>query len=453
MKIVIAGDGKVGLELTRQLLREGHDVVVIDSKLEALRTELDQYDVMTVQGNAAAMQTLRQAGVENAELLIAATSADETNILCCLVAKKLNSALHTIARVRNPEYAEQLYTMRQELGLSMHINPELSAAREIFRLLQFPSFLHRDTFAKGRVEIVELRIDAHSRLKDIPLSALYRIARVKVLVCAVLHAGQVTIPNGSYVLQEGDHIYVTARAVNLAQLIKNLGVSTQKVRQAILVGGGRIGYYLADRLLGAGVAVKIIEKDRAQAAFLAQMLPKASVIIGDGSQQSLLEGEGLCGADALVTLTGMDEENIVISMYGQTVGVRKIITKINRLEYSHVFADMGVGSVVSPKELCSTEIVRYVRAMQAKTGSVLALHRIADGAAEALEFSVDETVRWCNTPLKDVPVQKGVLISCITHRGETIIPDGTACFRQGDTVIVVATSESVFLHMNDIFEA
>ena len=451
MKIIIAGDGKVGLALTRQLLHEGHEVTIIDSNPGVLQANMYQYDVLAVQGNAATMDALRQAKVEQADLLIAATSADEINLLCCLAGKKMNSRLHTIARVRNPDYTEQLFAMREELGLSMTINPELSAAREIFHLLQFPSFLHRDSFGKGRVEIVGLRVDEGSRLEGAALHQLYQIAKVKVLVCVAVRGGQAIIPSGSFVLQKGDRLFVTARAVNLAQLIKNLGISKQKVRDVILVGGGHISFYLAQRLLDAKVRVKIIEQNPERARFLAEHLPGASVVLGDGSSQSLLASEGLAGADALVTLTGMDEENIVLSMYGHSQGVSKVVTKVNRLEYSNMFVDLGVGSMVSPKELCSALITRYVRGMQNKAGQILALHTIAEGNAEAMEFRVDRTVLHRGVPLKDVPLRAGVLISCITRGGQTIIPDGSSSFDVGDTVVVVTTLESPFRQMNDLF--
>lgn len=452
MKIIIAGDGKVGLALTKLLLREGHDLVVVDSNPQVLKMHVDQYDAMTILGNAATMETLRQAGVDGADVLIAATSTDELNLLCCLVGKKMNNRLHTIARVRNPEYVEQLYAMREDFGLSMTINPEMSAAREIFRILQFPSFLHRETFAKGRVEIVELGITRDSRLNGIALSDLYRIAGVKALVCAVENAQEVIIPDGQYILREDDHIYVAAQSAHLAKLIKNLGIGNQKVRQVILVGGGRVSYYLTERLLEAGVHVKIIEKDPEHATFLADRFPHATIVCGDGSDNTVLDSEGIDHTDALVTLTGMDEENIVISMYAYTRGVPKVVTKVNRLEYSGVFSNMGVGSVVSPKELCSTGITLYIRAMQNHTGDVLALYRIADGHAEALEFRVTEKVPYCNVPLKDVPLKKGALISCIIHRGKTIIPGGDSHYEQGDTVVVVTTCESPFNQMSDIFE-
>ena len=436
MKIIIAGDGKVGLALTRQLLHEGHELVVIDSNRSVLGRSLEKYDLLTVPGNAAALGTLREAGAADADLLIAATSTDETNILCCLVAKRLNPRLHTIARVRSYEYAEQLFLMREELGLSMSVNPELAAASEIFRLLQFPSFIQRETFAKGRVEIVELRVDEGSRLCGVPLS----------------HGGAVTIPNGNYVLAAGDHIHVTAAGADLARLLKNLGIMRRRVRQVMLVGGGRITYYLAKRLLQSGVGVKIIEIDAKRAVQLAEALPAAEVALGDGSSRELLLAEGLTQADALVTLTGIDEENIVVSMFGHSQNVPKIVTKINRLEYGSIFAELGVGSIVSPKELCSNDIARYVRAMQNTVGSVLTLHSIAGGEAEALEFRVDGAVHYCGVPLRDVPLRAGVLIACITRRGKTIIPDGAAHFEKGDTVVAVTACEEAVTHMNDLFE-
>lgn len=451
MKIIIAGDGKVGLALTRQLLHEGHEVTIVDSNPVVLQANMYQYDVMAVQGNAATMEALRQARVEQADLLIAATSADEINLLCCLTAKKMNSRLHTIARVRNPDYTEQLFFMREELGLSMTINPELSAAREIFHLLQFPSFLHRDSFAKGRVEIVGLRVDEGSRLEGVALHQLYKIAQVKVLVCAALRAGQVVIPDGSFELKKDDRIFVTARAVNLAQLIKNLGITKQKVRQVMLVGGGHISFYLAQRLLDAHLSVKIIEQNPSRARFLAENLPGAAVVLGDGSSQSFLESEGLGEADALVSLTGIDEENIVLSMYAHSQGVPKVVTKVNRLEYNRMFEALDIGSIVSPKDLCSALIARYVRGMQNKTGKILALHLIAEGNAAAMEFRVDEHTHHRGVPLKDVPLRRGILISCISRGADTIIPDGTSSFDVGDTVVAVSTLDAPVMQLNDLF--
>ncbi len=452
MKILIAGDGKVGLALTEQLLKEGHDVVVIDSKRSALENNSVEDAAMAVHGNAAAMDTLLHAGVRDADLLIAATHSDETNILCCLTGKKLNKNIHTIARIRNAEYNRQLSMLQEELGLSMMINPEQSAAREIFRLLQFPDFLQRETFAKGRIELVELQVRADSKLKDIKLLDLYKIVRIKVLVCAVSRKGEVFIPTGDFVLREGDHIYVTAASSDLMLLLKNLGITPKEIWKIMLIGGGgRIGRYLVQRLLKAGAVVKVIEKDPDRARALAESFPKAEVVLGDGSKQELLLDEGIENAEAVVTLTEIDEENLVISMFANIKGVPKVITKMNRLEYVNVLGDIGIGSVISPKVLCCADIVRYVRAMQNQKGSIITLHRVANDQVEALEFRVDKSVKWQDTPLKDIPVKKGVLFFSISHNGVTTIPDGNSSFTEGDTVSIVTANSSLMQGMNDIF--
>lgn len=452
MKIIIAGDGKVGMALTRLLSQEGHDLVTIDSNREVLERNAQEYDVMTVTGNCATMATLREANVEQTDVLIAATSADEINLLCCLTARKLNPSLHTIARVRSPEYTEQLYMMRGEFGLSMIINPEREAAKEIFRLLQLPGFLKRETFAKGRVEIVELRILERSLLENVILSHLpHVLGGRKVLVCAVIRDGQAFIPTGDMMLRRGDHIYVTAPVNVLSELLKLLDVTQTKIRHAMLVGGGRVSYYLAQNLLSAGIRVKILEQDAERSLQLAHMLPGATVIQADGSSQSVLEAEGITETDALVTLTGLDEQNVITSMYGSTQGVPHVVTKVNRMEMTGMLENLPIGGVVSPKELCCTHIVQYVRAMQHQTGAAVTLHRIADGRAEALEFVVNKQTRYIGEPLKNLKFKKNVLISCITHQGTTIIPDGGSSYMIGDTVIVVTNRELPILQFNDIF--
>ena len=452
MKIIVAGDGKVGLAVTRELSREGYDLTVIDSKQEVLDDSVGRYDVMVVKGNAATMGTLRTANVQEADLVIAATSADETNLLCCLTARKMNPKIHTIARVRNPEYIEQQFAMREELGLSMTVNPELAVAGEVHRILQIPAFIKRDTFAKGRAELVELKVQPGSRLVGIPLSEMNRIAGVKVLVCAVTRGSETLIPNGSYVLREGDHIHVTAQADDLARFMKNLQISTHPVRQTMIVGGGRVSLHLARLLLRAGISVKIIEQDAARCIELAGLLPKASIIHGDGTSQDILDSEGLEHTDALVTLTGRDEENLVVSMYANQLGVPKIVTKVSRIENTSMFEQMGVGTIVSPKDLCSANIVRYVRAMHNQTGAMLTLHRIAGDRVEAMEFLVDDQVRHCGTPLKDIPLRPIILLACVSRRGKVTIPDGNTYFEPGDTTIVVcADIQPPVRQMNDIF--
>lgn len=450
MKIIIVGDGKVGLALTRQLSREDHDVTVIDSNPNVNHT-LEKYDVMIVNGNGASLETLREAGIEEADLVIAATSSDEINMLCCVTAKFFAN-VQTIARVRNPAYSEQLVRLRHEFGLSMTINPELQAANEIFRLLQYPSFLQRESFARGRIEIVELEVKEDSRLANIPLHKLYQVAG-GILVCAIERKGEIMIPDGSSVLLPGDHIHVTAQAIDLSQLIKSLWISTQKVRQVMLIGGSRTAYHLAKRLLKAGIGVKIIENNHQRCLELAEQLPKASIIEGDGSQFQLLAEEGMQSCDAVVTLTNMDEENIVISLYANHIGVPKIVTKVNRLEYTDMFDGAGLGSIISPRELCSASIVHYVRAMgnTPEGGSMLSLHRMIENKLEAIEFSVGRSTRYIGVPLKEIPLHKGILVSCIMHNGKTLIPNGDSCFYQDDIILVVTTSGRPIQQLNEIF--
>lgn len=451
MNIIVAGDGKVGLAITRLLSQEGHDIVAIDTKHNILEDK--NLDVMTVVGNCATMETLKEANVEETDVLIAATSADEVNLLCCLTARKMNPNLHTIARVRNPEYAEQLYMMREDFGLSLIINPEREAAREIYRLLQFPGFLKRETFAKGKVEIVELKIEENSLLDGVALNQLqHTLGGQKILVCVVVHNGQAVIPTSDMVFRAGDHIYVTAPVATLSDLLKKLGITQKKIKYALLVGGGRVSYYLARNLVEAGVRVKIIENDPTRCEHLSGILPKGvSVIYGDGSSQDVLESEGLSDMDAFVTLTGLDEQNVIASMYGKVRGVPHVVTKVNRMDTSGMLEDLPVGSVVSPKELCSANVVRYVRAMDNQAGAAVTLHRIANGRVEALEFVINDKSRCVGVPLKKIKLRSKILIACITHHGKTIVPDGNSSFEQGDTVIVVTNRDTPILQFNDIF--
>ncbi len=452
MNIIIVGDGKVGAAMAEQLSREDHNVTIIDSDPQVLSESTERLDVMTVVGNGAAMSTLREAGAESADLLIAATSLDELNLLTCLTAKKLGCR-HTIARIRNLEYTDQLVAMRAELGLSMTVNPDQAAALEAYQLLQFPSVLKRESFAKSRVEIVAVPVAEGSKLAGLPLRKLYEIARVKVLVCAVQRDGQVHIPGGSFVLQAGDTIFVTAGVKDLAQLVRDLGFVEHKVKSLLIIGGSRIAFYLAARCLDSGIAVKIIEQSHKRCVALAERLPKATVIEADGSRQEVLDAEGMKDFDAVITLTGMDEENLVLSMLAQHLGVSKVITKINRVEYDQLFRKMGIGSIISPKALCCANIVRYVRAMSTAQDAegLLALHPIAEGQAEALEFQAGPATRHCGQPLKDIPLKSGILISCITHQGRTMIPKGDTCFYPGDTLIVVTAGGRAITELDSIF--
>ena len=452
MNIIIAGNGKVGATLARQLSAEGYDLTVIDTDQAVLEETIARYDVMAVNGNCASMPILLQAGVMDADLLIAATSEDEINLLCCTTAHALNPKLHTIARIRNPEYTDQIYAMRDTFGLSMTVNPEKRSAQEIERLLQYPGFLRRDIFARGRAEIVELRVDASSKLCNVSLVDMANIVRCRTLVCAVLRNGSALVPSGDFVIKEGDRIFVTAPTENLTILLKNLGIITRRVRRVMLCGGGRVTFYLARLLKKSGIQVRIIESDETRAKELYAQLPGAEITCGDAANLELLSSEGLESCDALVTLTGYDELNMILSLYATRQGVSQTITKLSQVENRSVIDSLSLDRVVCPKELCCNAIVRYVRAMQNQTGAALSVHAIADGQVEAMEFRVDENTKHCGVPLKKLRRRPNVLIACIIHGSQTEIPNGDSTFESGDTLVVVTSGRAVIKQINDIFE-
>ncbi len=451
MNIIIAGSGKVGVTLTRQLSSEGHDITLIDTDPRMLEAVVDRYDVMAIHGNCASMDVLRQAGVMDADLLIAATNADEVNLLCCTTAHGMNPKLHTIARIRNPEYTEQIYTMRNIFGLSMVINPEKQAATEIERLLKYPGFLRRDVFARGRTEIVELRIDRNSKLLNVRLADMPGIIKCRVLICAVLRGGSAMVPNsGNFTFLEGDRVFVTAPTKDLTTLLKNLGIITRRVRSAMLCGAGRVSYYLASALLRSGISVTIVERDLERCQELCALLPDATIIQGNAGNTELLESEGIAKFDAVVTLTGSEELNMIISLYANSAGVPQVITKLGHIANRNVIDMLNLGSVVCPKDLVAGNIVRYVRAMQNQTGAAISVHSIADGAVEAMEFLVDENTKNCGVALKNLHPKANVLIASITHGSQTEIPNGDSMFHAGDSVVVVTRGGTV-RQLNDIF--
>ena len=452
MNIIIAGNGKVGSTLARQLTAEGHDITLIDSDQRVLEPLMNHLDVMAVQGNCASMEVLLRSGIREADLLLAVTNADEVNLLCCTTAHGLNPNLHTIARIRNPEYTEQIYALRSLFPLSMTINPELQTAREIARLLKYPGFLRRDTFAQGRTEIVELRIDKNSRLCNISLIDMPNVVKTKVLVCAVLRDGNTLVSNsGSFTLREGDRIFVTAPARNLTVMLKSLGIITRPARKVVLCGGGRSGRYLAEILGRDGISVHLIDKDADRCRDLAEKLEKAEIIHADATDQGMLEAENLYDCDAMVSMTGIDELNMIISLYGASRSIPQVITKLSHVSSRSVIDALSLGSVVCPKELCCNDIIRYVRAMQNQTGAAVSLHAIADGQAEAVEFVVDGHTKNCGKPLKELKLRSGVLIGSITRGRDTEIPGGDSTFQPGDSVVVITSGRGLLRQLNDIF--
>ena len=453
MKILVAGCGKVGRTLAQALAEEGHDLTLIDNNARVLSSCVEKYDVMAVQGNCASMTTLEQASAADADLLIACTGSDELNLLCCMTAHVMNAKLHTIARLRNPEYADQAYAMRNAFGLSMLFNPEYDTAEEIARLLKYPGFLKRDSFAKGRVEIVELKVEKDSKLCNVPLMNLNGIVKCRVLVCSVVRDGKAVMPDGRFVLQEEDRIFVTAPSDALATLLKNLGVVSRKVRRVLIAGGGTVSYYLAEALENMGMDIRIVEKNPERCVELSGLLPHATIIHGDAGDHAGLDSHGIIHSDALISLTGIDELNMIISLYGNSYEIPHIITKIGRMGADAKVTDrLPLGSVISPRTLCCNKIVRYVRAMQNQNGAAVSVHSIAEGHAEAVEFLVDEHTLHCGTPLKQIRLRENVLLVSISHGKSIEIPNGDSCFHPGDTVVVVVRKGTVILQLNDIFE-
>ncbi len=437
MKIVVIGMGKVGRTLVGELSREGHDITAVDSNEASLEMTVNQLDVLPVAGNGATRGVLVEAGAQSADLVIAATGQDEVNLLCCLVARKLG-AKRTIARVRNPEYADELPLIQEELGLSMAVNPDHAAAVEIFSLLRMPSALKVEKFSKGRVELVELQVAAGGPLDGVALHQINQKYQVKVLICAVCRGEDVTIPRGNFVLQAGDRFIFTAAPKNTLQFLKALRTPMRRLKNVMIVGGGRISFYLTRMLNSIGVHPCIIELDPARARVLSEMFPDCLIINGDGADQDLLLEEGIATADAFVSLSGLDEENMLLSMFAQKQGVEKIVTKVSKTSLLGLLDVEKRGSVVSPKETTANQILSYVRALQNSTGSkVETLYRIVDGGAEALEFRVGQASEMTGIPLKDLKLQPEVLISAIIRGNQVIVPDGGVSIQPRDRVIVV----------------
>ena len=453
MKIIIVGVGKVGLALTKHLSRE-NKVTIIDQNPQLVDNIINIYDVMGVCGNGASYDVQKEAEADKADLLIATASSDEINILTCLVAKKLGIP-HTIARIRNPEYEKQLRFMREELGLSMTINPEKATAREIARVLRFPTAMKLESFSKGRLELVEYRLPENSALHGMQLSDLYRNIRVRVLICAVSRRDETYIPSGDFVLQAGDKIYLTAAPHELEHFFRHLGVFRGRASSVMIVGASKLCYYLASQLIDMGMSVKIVDQNRQRCVDIEERLPKALVIVGDGTDSELLQEEGIGQIDAFVAITGLDEANILMSMSAARQSRDcKVVAKINRRSLMELVSTEGmIDSVVSTGAVTTELILKYIRSMKNATGSqVKTLHRIVDEKVEALEFGIKENYSFVGVPLRDLRIKSGILVAGIVRRsGRIVIPTGDDVINQGDDVIVVATDTGI-QDIRDIFQ-
>ena len=452
MKIIIVGDGKVGFTLAEHLSREEHDVTIIDTSDNALQKASDTLDVMCIKGNGASLTALKEAGADTADLLIAVTNLDEVNMVCCLTGKRLG-AKYTIARVRNFEYTAAQGMLKMGMGIDLLINPENDTAVEISRILRFPSAANIETFYRGRVELMSFRAREEDFFIGQPLSALSRKVRdLPILFCAAERNEEVLIPDGSFVPQVGDKLYLIGAPLGLHGFFELMGRYAPKIRNVFVVGGGRITFYLAALMERMNMKVTIVERKEERCRQLSELLPHTLVINGDGTDQELLESENMAANDAFVALTDRDEDNLIISLYALQKGLKKVVAKCNRQNYTGIVQHLGLDSVISPKLITAGHILQVVRGMQNSKGSVMnALYRIAEGGAEAAEFAVNGTTRHLHTPLKDLRQKRGVLIAVIIHQGQVIIPVGSSVISSGDTVIIISRGMGI-LDVNDIYD-
>lgn len=443
MKIIIIGDGKVGHSLAEHLSKENHDVTIIDKNPEALRKASEALDVLCIKGNGVSTKIMMEAGVKNADLLIAATSSDEMNMVCALTGRKLGAS-HTIARIRDPEYANELTVLKQELGLDLVINPEQAAAREIARLLRFPSAADVEHFAKGRIEFVEIAATNGMPIIGIPLKNLAGKYLSNILIGAVKRGNEVIIPNGEFEIAADDRLNIIGRPNDVFAFCKQIGKCTQKIKKVMVVGGGMIAHYLAMNLKLNDIKVKIIEMDRERSIEFAEMLPDTLVINGDGTDKALLDSENLSEMDAFIALTGRDEENLISAMMAKQSGVKKVIVKTTRIDNPELFHDLGVDSIVSPKLITTNYILKFVRGLSNAMGNPAeTVYKIVDGEAEVLEFVANKTTKFLNIPLKKLKLLKGVIIGAIARKNDIIIPHGDDMIKLGDNVIVISVDKLI----------
>ena len=449
LKIIIVGCGKVGANLVDQLSKEGHDITVIDKKAEKIQDITNTYDVMGLVGNGASYSTQMEAGIEETDLIIAVTDSDELNLLCCTVAKRVGKCA-AIARVRTPDYSEETGYLREQLGLALIINPELEAAREVARILYLPTALEVNSFAHGQAGLVKFKVPEGNLLNGLSLAYLGKNITNDILICAVERNGEVYMPNGDFVLQSGDVVSFVSERHIARDFLKQIGLATRQVKDTMIIGASKAAYYLAKELLNMGISVKIIEKEKENCESLSVKLPKAIIINGDGTDPDILKEEGIETVQSFIPLTGIDEENIMLTLYAKQVSKAKVVTKINRVNYKQVINNLDLGSLVYPKYITSEAIIAYVRAKKNSMGSnIETLYHMFDSRVEAIEFIVEENSKVSGVPIKDLKLKKDVLISFINHNGHIIIPTGNDEIEDGDTVMIV-TKNTGFTGIDDI---
>lgn len=452
MHIVIIGAGKVGSQIASQLVSEGHDIVMIDNNPKSLAAVGNIEDILCIEGEAVSRVTLKEADAGEADVVIACTNSDEINMLSCLLVKKMG-AKRTIARVRNPVYYEQIDYIKDDLGLSLSINPERSAARAISRVLLFPAANNVETFSHGKVELVEFTLEKGNPLIGKSLMEISRVYKARVLMCAIVRGEKTFIPVGSDVLEENDRIFVAADHAQMIAFFKKIEAFRSGVKTVIIVGGGRIAYYLAERLISHGMTVKIIENSAARCEELAELLPSAIIVNADGTDEEVLGEEGIHQTDAFVALTGMDEVNVILSIYAEKKNVEKVVAKVSQISFSDMIDGLGLDSVFSPKTVTANQILQYVRALAASSelNSIESLCRLAGNRIEALEFLIHEGTEYIGTPLRMLNVKKGFLVAVIIRGNNVIIPGGDDTVEVGDSVIIVTTHNKV-QSLDEVFE-
>ena len=446
MNIIIVGSGKVGDTLAAQLNREGNDVTIVDANAEKVKAIANKYDIMGVIGNGASRSTQIEAGIDSTDLLIAVTGNDETNLLCCLVAKK-SANCRTIARLKNPDYNMDASYFKDELGLSMVINPELAAAREIARILNFPSAIKIDTFSKGRVELLTFKLPEGSKIAGMSVKDVAMKFKTEVTFCTIERNDDAFIANGNFIFAERDVISIIASPENAKEFFSKIGYQMQPIKDTIIVGGGAISYYLADILLRSGISVKIIEKSPERCDELASEFERATIINGNPSDEDILREEGIATASSFVALTGLDEENILLSIFAKKSGSRKVITKVNRIEFDNITSQLDLDSVVHPKNITADIIISYVRAMNNSSSSnIETLYNLIKGKVEAAEFTVLEGSPIVGKPLMQLEFKPGVLIATIRRGNQQISPRGQTVIEPGDSVVIVTKG----IQLNDV---
>ncbi len=451
LQIIIVGCGKVGMTLVEQLSQEGHDITIIDKNADIVQSMSSLHDVMGIVGNGASYSTQMEAGIESTDLIIAVTDSDELNLLCCIIAKRVGDCA-AIARVRTPDYSKEAGYLREKLGLTMIINPELEASAEAARILYLPTALEVNSFAHGQAEMVKFKVTEGNKLAGNTIALLGTDITENIVICAVERNGEVYIPSGNFQVEAGDVISFVASRMMARTFLNNIGFKTNQVKDTMIIGGGNAAYYLAKQLLHMGTSVKIIESDRSRCEQLSILLPKAIIINGDGSSEELLKEEGIQYAESFVPLTGIDEENIMLTMYAKNVSNAKVITKINRMAFRSVINRLDLGSVIYPRYITSEAIIAYVRAKKDSMDSnIETLYHMFDHRVEAIEFRVYEKSAVTGIPLKNLSLKEDLLISFINRNGKIIIPSGHDSIEMGDTVMIV-TTHTGFNNIQDILK-